>query len=92
MSMNKKFFSITLSSLLVTTGSLGVSAIHINDLNTSTEEVSGVVSSMSPIGQIIDGTEITAVIDMEHREREDGLIDLVDPTSRDVWFVLEVHE
>ena len=88
MHVNRKFLSIALSSLLLTTGSLNVLAIQMD----STEEMPGVISSMSPIGQIVDGVEITEVIDMEHREREDGLIDLVDPTSGEVWFILEVHK
>ena len=88
MYVNRKFLSITLSSLLLTTGSLSVSAIQMSP----TEEMTGVISSMSPIGQIVDGVEITEVINMEHREREDGLIDLVDPTSGEVWFILEVHK
>lgn len=88
MYVNRKFLSITLSSLLLITGSLSVSAIQMSP----TEEMTGVISSMSPIGQIVDGVEITEVINMEHREREDGLIDLVDPTSGEVWFILEVHK
>lgn len=92
---NKKIVSLALSSLLTTTASLGASAIVFNQnesLSFLNEEASGVISSMSPIGQTVDGVEITEVIDLEQKERSDGLIDLVDPNSGDVWFVLDTHE